>query len=336
MLAYGTAPTYTDATASGEQAVSGTVSGTYVDTTAGDGTLESITEVEDGGRPSQRTSLLEHVWTVPVPSGGSTVTLFVKGAASSSGDGDDFVFAYSLDGGSTYTDAVTFPAGASGTYSASLPTTTSGDVRVRVRDVNRAKGANALDRISVDHLWIRTDSTTTASAPSAPSSVSATATSATTIDVAWADVDGEDGYELERSSDSGATWTHVAKVGVGVLGYADSGLIGSTAYTYRVRGYNAAGASAWTLSNVETTPAASGITLRSAGWKDKGEHRIDLSWDGATSVRVFRDGQAVADVVGSSYTDALTTKGGGSYTHQVCAVADGVVGACSNEVVTSF
>lgn len=247
VLAYATAPTYTDAVASGEQPVSGTVTGTHVDTTADDGAVETITEVESGGPPRDRHSHLEHIWTVPVPSGGSTVTLFVKGAASASGDGDDFVFDYSEDGGNSYTRVLTVPAGASGTYSAVLPSTTSGDVKVRVRDANRAKGNKSLDRLSVDHLYIRSDSTSTTSEPPAAGIALTT-----------------EGYKVKgvhhvKLTWSGATKVRVFRDGTNVGDVTGSehvdvaGGSGKGSYTHRVCAVNADGSLGACSKDVTTT-----------------------------------------------------------------------------------
>lgn len=328
-----------DDTASGETAVTGTVSGTYHDTVADDGVTQTITEVESGGRPSLRHSHLEHVWTVEV-TGGSTVTLFVDAAASTSSDGDDFAFEYATDG-QTYAPVLVVPAGGAGLYSGSLPETLSGTVHVRVRDTNRTQGARELDAIAVAHLFVRSESES-APAPEPPVSVWATATSASTVDLAWDDVGDEWGYELERGSDDDGdgtvdTWSQIAVTGSNVTVFEDTGLAASTTYGYRVRSYNGGGASTWT-STTATTDAVSGISLTASGSKVRGRHHVDLTWSEATSVRVYRDDVAVAEVTDTSYTDVTGGTGGGEYTHQVCAIDDSgqETGPCSNEVTTTF
>lgn len=224
------------------------------------------------------------------------------------------------------------PAGGSGTYSGSLPASTRGTVQVRVLDTARTAGGRSLDTVAVDHLFVRSDSAA-ATAPAAPDSVSATATSATSVDVSWSDVDGEYGYEVERSTDE-AAWTAAGSVGADVTSLDDTGLTSQTTYWYRVRAYNGAGPSAWTHSAAVTTPEATSIQLHASGYKLQGSHRVDLRWDGATHVNVYRDDVLVATVEGTSYTDAIDAKGGGSYTHQVCAVAPPTT--CSNTVTTTF
>ncbi|MDX1658235.1 MAG: N-acetylmuramoyl-L-alanine amidase [Nitriliruptorales bacterium] len=239
--------TTVDDVASGEQSVAGTVSGTYLDTVADDELAETLTEVEDGGRPSRRTSYLEHVWTVPV-TGGDTVTLFVDASATSSDDGDDFAFAYSVDGGATYEPVLTVPAGGSGTYSASLDPATSGTVHVRVVDTNRTQGARTLDSIAVDHLFIRSESGAT-SAPEAPSTITLEASGYKVrgvhhVDLTWSGAGTVNVYrgETRVASDvSGSTYTdHIDAKGSGT-------------YTHKVCEVDSSGAETGVCSNETTT-----------------------------------------------------------------------------------
>ncbi len=69
-----------------------------------------------------------------------------------------------------------------------------------------------------------------------------------------------------------------------------------------------------------TPPPAGDFTLSANGYKRKGRQIVDLSWSGASSnVDIFRDGAVIAtDKSGSTYTDNLNRKGGGSYSYQVC------------------
>lgn len=84
-------------------------------------------------------------------------------------------------------------------------------------------------------------------------------------------------------------------------------------------------------------PSSGGITLSTSGWKNKGQHQIDLSWDGATSteVDVYRNGTVVATTANDgAYTDATSNRGGNAtYTHKVCEAG---TTTCSNESTTVF
>ena len=329
-----TSTVVSDDVASGEQPVAGTVSGSYEDTHRNDdGAAEQITEVASGGRPAQRQSLLEHVWTVPV-TGGTSVTLFVDASTTAMADGDGFAFAYSSDGGASYTSVLTIPAGTDGVHSASLPPRGSTTLQVRVTDTDRTEGNATLDTVAVDHLFVRSESGT-ASTPAVPAGFSATASSATSSTLTWTDVDGEHGYELERSADGGNSWSAVASLGVDATSHSDSGLAAETTYGYRLRAHNSAGPSAWTEASVKT-PAASSISLTTTGRKVQGSHVVELSWTGATKVVVYRDGNPLWSWPGSSYTDETGGKGTGSYTHQVCTSEDPATQVCSPEVVTTF
>lgn len=148
------APAYVDDVATGETTTAGTRTGSYLDTQTAGGGSERLTEVESGGKTARRYSLLDHRWTVSV-TGGPTVTFTVQASASTSSDGDDFQFRYSVDGGATYSPLLRVPSGASGTWTASLPGGTKGQVLIRVTDTDRGAGHRGLDSITVDHLVIR-------------------------------------------------------------------------------------------------------------------------------------------------------------------------------------
>lgn len=74
----------------------------------------------------------------------------------------------------------------------------------------------------------------------APVSLTAVAVSDRQIDLAWAAVDGADGYRVERSTD-GATWQPLGSSPTAA--YSDLAVTEATAYQYRVRGDNAGGLS---------------------------------------------------------------------------------------------
>jgi hypothetical protein len=96
------------------------------------------------------------------------------------------------------------------------------------------------------------------SLPAAPSSLSATAASASQINLAWADLSGnESGFKIERSTATSA-WAQIGTVGANVTSYASTGLAGSTAYSYRVRAYNTAGDSGYSNTASATTLAGGG------------------------------------------------------------------------------
>ena len=78
-----------------------------------------------------------------------------------------------------------------------------------------------------------------------------------------------------------------------------------------------------------------GIDLSATGYKIKGVQHADLSWSGAAGdFVVTRDGTTtVYSGSGTSYTDNINAKGGGSYTYQVCETGTAI---CSATVSVVF
>ena len=120
--------------------MTGTVSGTLVDTTANDSNAEIIIERTSGGRPNKRYSYLEHKWIFQVQPG-TTVSFFANVWTDAAAQGDTLVFSYSTDD-ETYTDMFTVAAGYDDdSYQAyPLPGNFSGSVYIRVADVVRTPG----------------------------------------------------------------------------------------------------------------------------------------------------------------------------------------------------
>jgi hypothetical protein len=110
-------------------------------------------------------------------------------------------------------------------------------------------------------------------------------------------------------------------------------LTAQTTYYYRVSAYTQPEMiSAYASANATTlVPAA--ISLSASGFKVKGGQHVDLSWSGSTSVKIYRNNELITTASGSSYDDNIGSKGGATYTHQVC---DTVSGACSNVTTTGF
>lgn len=92
----------------------------------------------------------------------------------------------------------------------------------------------------------------------APSQLTAKAVSASRIDLTWKDNDNDEiGFRIERSTD-GKTWTQIAFAGANTTRFSNQNLPAGKKFYYRVRSYNAAGASAY--SNVSSATTLTGST----------------------------------------------------------------------------
>lgn len=97
-----------------------------------------------------------------------------------------------------------------------------------------------------------------ASAPSSPSNLRATASNSNAVELSWTDNStSENGFIIERSGNPATTWTEIARVDYNISSYTDSTVQASTSYSYRIRAWNAVGASSSTINTI-TTPKLGG------------------------------------------------------------------------------
>lgn len=167
-------------------------------------------------------------------------------------------------------------------------------------------------------------------APSQVTGLTATAVSSSQINLSWnaaTDNVGVTGYKIYRNNSLIST--------VSGTTFNNSGLNSSTNYTYEVSAVDAAGNEGSRSTSVSATTLSSGggITLSAVGYKVQGRQRVDLTWTGATSVDIYRDGVKIVTTSGSTYTDNINKVGGGSYSYQVCSA---VSSTCSNTVTVTF
>ena len=92
--------------------------------------------------------------------------------------------------------------------------------------------------------------------PAAPASLVATAVSNSRINLSWTDNSGdESGFRIERCKNPNCTgFAQIAQVGASVATFADTTVSKNTAYSYRVRAFNAAGNSAYSNTASAKTP----------------------------------------------------------------------------------
>ncbi len=246
------------------------------------------------------TTQLNLAWAAATESGGSIAGYLIErcqGAGCST-----FVQVAGPVSGLTYSDT-------------GLANTTSYSYRVRARDAAGTMGPYS--NIA--------SATTAASAPSAPAGLGATANGSTQIGLAWGAATEAGGtisqYLIERCQ--GAGCGAFTQVGVSATpGFTDTGLTGSTSYSYRVRAQDAL-AVLGPYSNVSTaTTAAPTISAPAAPFAAAaGSSQITVKWKAATETggtvsqyRIERCAGAgctgysqVATTSGLSFTDTALT-----------------------------
>ncbi|MFH1414075.1 MAG: fibronectin type III domain-containing protein, partial [Candidatus Omnitrophota bacterium] len=148
---------------------------------------------------------------------------------------------------------------------------------------------NAGNACEEEYLFVTVDGSLL---PAAPSGLNATVVSSTQINLSWADnSNNEDGFKIERKTETGATGTYaqIGTVGANVTTFNNTGLTANTTYSYRVRAYNVAGDSGWSNEVSATTSnlppvAPSGLTATAVSTS-----QINLSWqDNSTNETGFK------------------------------------------------
>jgi len=84
--------------------------------------------------------------------------------------------------------------------------------------------------------------TTSADKPAAPSNLQAIVLSPTSVELIWTNnATNEQGFRIDKSDDSGFSWTNLGGTGPGTTNYIDSGLTPGQTRNYEVVAYNSAG-----------------------------------------------------------------------------------------------
>ncbi len=117
------------------------------------------------------------------------------------------------------------------------------------------------------------------------------------IQLEWNDINGEDGYRIERSSD-GTNWSLVTTLGPDLTSFDNSSLQSSFTYHYRVRGFNASLEGPLSNTAQVTTPQLVTITGL-AGHDTYHVKRV------GTQIHIFENTPAVGQPTYSSELAAL-------------------------------
>jgi titin len=224
-----------------------------------------------------------------------------------------FAIQRSDDGGITWSDLATTDANVHGYLDTTVTVGHAYQYRVYAFNATDQSGNSNAATVNV--------------APATPGSLSANSISASRIDLSWADVDGESGYVIERST-NGTTWSQIATPGADSSSYSDTGLVAGTKYYYRIRASSAVGASAnATAVNATTRASAPGLTLTVMS-----SAQINLSWTnvlGETGYRIERSlNGSDWSVIGTTAANVVTLSNanltaGTVYSYRVFAVNAG-------------
>jgi subtilisin family serine protease len=96
----------------------------------------------------------------------------------------------------------------------------------------------------------------TPTVPADPTSLGYSSLTSSSVVLTWTDNAGdENGFRIERSTNSGSTWTTAGTVGASITTFTDNGLAASTPYSMRVIAFNGAGDSGPSNTVAFTTPA---------------------------------------------------------------------------------
>ena len=178
-------------------------------------------------------------------------------------------------------------------------------------------------------------STTTNSAPtvaiSTPSN-NASYPANTTVSFSGSASDTTDG-----NLSSSLVWTSSLDGQIGT-GASFSRTLSAGTHTITARATDSGGlsGSAQITVSVTTTQSQSGPSLTARGYKVKGGQKVDLSWTGftTTSVDIYRNSTRITTATGTTFTDSLSAKGGGTYSYKACAA--GSATTCSNTASVTF
>lgn len=179
------------------------------------------------------------------------------------------------------------------------------------------------------------------SPPAAPGSLTATPVSDRRINLGWSDNStDETRFDVERSNDSGNSWAAAGTVDANVTTFADeSGLTGSTAYSYRVFACNAGGCSAASPPASATTApempsdvsaTAASATQINVTWSDNSPDETGFIVERATGDSQTWTAVHTAAANATSFGDTGLS-GSTTYRYRVLACRDTVCSRHSGE-----
>jgi titin len=192
--------------------------------------------------------------------------------------------------------------------------------------------------------YSNTAGATTPGPPAAPSNLGAVVATSSQVDLTWTDnATNESGYSIERKTGAGE-YVEISAVGANTTGFSDTGLVIDTAYSYRVRAYNAVGNSGYSNDATAIIIALPAVptSLTATVNTSFPSFRIDLGWydntSNETGYKIERktEGGSYSQIttVGVNTTSYSNTglSGGTKYYYRVRAYNSAGDSAYSNEV----
>jgi hypothetical protein len=130
--------------------------GSLADTYDVDGSFESFEEQDATiGPPPKRADLLQHTWTIEVAAGNSHSFTVEAYRVDAGGEGDNFKFLYSADGGQNWATMVIVDGNSpASTYSYDFTTDVAGTLLVRAEDADRGRANKTHASLHVDALYV--------------------------------------------------------------------------------------------------------------------------------------------------------------------------------------
>lgn len=184
--------------------------------------------------------------------------------------------------------------------------------------------------------------------PAAPAPVNASyalpfmAPGAGQISLNWSDVQGDEGYRVERSADNGATYTQIGTTGKNRNAYNDGGLASGAKFIYRITPITSVGngVSGSLLINAETRLASVSNFIFST----KSSNALKITWTDLAQETGFRlerstDGTAFNTLANlaagvTTYTDTLVSPGT-EYYYRLVGTTAALDGFTSDTIFTA-